>query len=150
MAKKFRKYKQGQFKPANPSKYKGDPTKIFYRSSWELKFMLNVDKDPTILEWSSEEVIVPYRSPIDNKIHRYFADFVVKKKIGNKITTVMVEIKPEAQSKPPKKPSRQTNKYIREVLTFGVNQAKWEAARQYCNKKGWEFEVLGETALGIR
>jgi hypothetical protein len=72
------KYK-GFFKPKNPDKYMGNPTNIIYRSSWELKLMIRLDEDPSIISWGSEEVVIPYRSPIDNRIHRYFVDFIVNK-----------------------------------------------------------------------
>lgn len=70
---------KGFFKPRNPKKYRGDPTKIVYRSSWELKFMGYLDAHSDVVEWASEEFSIPYRSPIDNRIHRYFPDFLVKK-----------------------------------------------------------------------
>ena len=73
---KMKTYK-GYFKPKNPKKYKGDPTNIIYRSSWECKLMIRLDEDPNVISWGSEEIIIPYRSPIDNKIHRYFVDFIV-------------------------------------------------------------------------
>ena len=66
---------KGKYRPTHPSKYRGKPTNIIYRSLWELKFMKYCDSNKNILEWGSEEVIVPYRSPIDNRYHRYFPDF---------------------------------------------------------------------------
>src|SRR5581483_9137771 len=95
------KYLQGRFSPKNPEKYKGDASQIFYRSSWELKLMLRCDTDPNIVEWSSEEIVIPYVSPLDGKVHRYFPDFKIKTKQGK---TMVIEIKPLTQTKPPKKP----------------------------------------------
>ena len=98
---------KGYFKANNPQKYRGDPTKIIYRSSWELKLMLYLDSHPDIIWWQSEEVVIPYLSPIDNRIHRYFPDFLVKKKKADGTVEVeMIEIKPKKQTRPPKKPKR--------------------------------------------
>lgn len=143
----------GKFTPNNPSKYKGDPTKIFYRSRWEFVFMKTMDEHPDVLEWSSEEVIIPYRSPIDNRYHRYFVDFWVKKRtVDGKIETEIIEIKPKYQTVPPKplttaKPSK---RYINEVYTWGVNSAKWKAAEEYAKSRGWKFKIFTEDHLGIK
>ena len=142
---------KGVFKPKNPQKYNGDPTNIIYRSSWELKYMMYLDSHENVLNWSSEEVIVPYRSPIDNKVHRYFPDFVVKiRNTTGMIETIMVEIKPYDQTKPPKAQTKKTKRYINEVYTWGINSAKWESAKKYCENKGWKFVVLTENELGIK
>lgn len=143
---------KGIFKPKNIDKYLGDPTKIVYRSRWELKFMVYLDSHSNVVKWSSEEFFIPYRSPIDNRMHRYFPDFLVKKKTpeGN-IETIVVEIKPESQSKPPKPmDGKPTKGYIREVYNWGINSAKWKEANKYCSERGWQFAVLGEKALGIK
>ena len=141
---------QGFFKPKNPQKYKGDPTNIVYRSSWELKLMFYLDKRQDIISWSSEEIIIPYRSPIDGKIHRYFPDFKVTKinKEGKK-ETVLIEVKPLHQTQPPKKQQKITKKYLTEVKNWGVNEAKWKAAQEYCNDRGWGFHIFTERELGI-
>ena len=68
----------GFFKPNNPKKYRGNPTNIIYRSLWERKFMVFCDRSQNILEWGSEEVVIPYRSPIDGRVHRYYVDFYIK------------------------------------------------------------------------
>jgi hypothetical protein len=142
---------KGFFKPQNPVKYKGDPTGIVYRSSWELKFMSYLDKHDDVIVWQSEELFIPYRSPVDNKIHRYFPDFVVKKRDKDgTVKTVMIEVKPEAQTKPPKKPSKVSKRYINEVYTWGVNEAKWKAANEFCMDRGWSFHVFTEKQLGIK
>ena len=142
---------KGKFQPRNPQKYLGDPTNIIYRSGWELKFMGWLDNHPGVVQWGSEELIIPYRSPIDGRIHRYFPDFTVKKKTPEgKIETVIVEIKPKAQCAPPKVQSGKPNKrYITEVQTWGINSSKWEAAINYCKDRGWKFEILTEIELGI-
>ena len=148
------KTNKGFFKPRNPQKYKGDPTNIIYRSGWELKFMLYLDSRSDVLQWSSEEIIVPYRSPVDGRPHRYFVDFLVTtiNKDGKKETT-LIEIKPAAQTKPPvlkEGTSPKSRKYINEVFTWGVNQAKWKAATAYCADRGWSFKILTENELGIK
>jgi hypothetical protein len=144
------KYTQGQFKPRNPHKYKGNPTNIIYRSSWELKLMGYLDRHEEIISWSSEEIRIPYRSPIDNKIHTYYPDFLVTKlnKEGKK-ETALIEIKPFNQVMEPKKQSNITRKYITEVKTWGINKAKWTAAESYCLDRGWSFHIFTEKELGI-
>lgn len=141
---------KGYFKPKNPSKYLGDPTNIIYRSLWELKLMRYLDIHPEIVSWASEEVIIPYRSPVDNKLHRYFPDFIVKKRVDNVVETLLVEIKPESQVMEPKRQSKPTKRYIREVMTYGINQAKWKAAQKFCNDRNWKFVVMTEHHLGIK
>lgn len=143
---------KGKFQPRNPQKYLGDPTNIVYRSRWELKFMGWLDDHPGVLQWGSEELIIPYRSPIDNRIHRYFPDFIIKKKTPDgKVDTVIVEIKPFAQTKPPAVQTGKPNKrYINEVATWGINSSKWNAATNYCKDRGWKFEIITEHELGIK
>ena len=142
---------QGYFKPQNPHKYKGNPANIIYRSSWELKLMSFLDKHPDVIQWQSEEVVIPYRSPVDGRIHRYFPDFLIKKKnIDGKIETVLIEVKPDAQTRPPVKQSKITKRYITEVMTWGVNEAKWKAANEYCLDRGWSFKIFTEKHLNIK
>ena len=148
------KYHKGRFKPQHPEKYVGDATKIIYRSWWEFKLMSYCDKHSSIIEWSSEEVIVPYRSPIDGRMHRYFPDFVVQQKSKDgTIEVVMIEVKPKNQTKPPKIPDKNASKnkrFLNEVKTWGVNSAKWEAAEAYCKQRGWRFTIFTEDHLGIK
>jgi hypothetical protein len=142
---------KGKYKPSFPEKYKGDPTNIIYRSLWERKFCVYCDTNERILEWSSEEKCIPYRSPIDGKIHRYFPDFLIKVKESNgSIKKYMIEIKPSKQTVPPKKPQRQTKKYISEVYEYAKNQSKWEAAKDWCADRGYEFKIITENELGIK
>jgi len=140
----------GLFKPKNPQKYVGDPTNIVYRSSWECKIMSWLDRNPSIISWASEELIIPYKSPVDNRFHRYFPDFLVKvKSRDGKTKTLLLEVKPKKQTLPPEPRKRMTKQYVNEVVTYGVNQAKWEAANEFCLDRGWEFRVLTENDLGI-
>ena len=93
---------KGWFKPKNPNKYKGDANNIVYRSSWELRVMKYLDDHPSVLWWVSEELPIPYKSPIDQKVHRYFPDFIVRlKQADNKEITVVLEVKPYKQTQKP-------------------------------------------------
>jgi len=148
---KKQKYpKPKKWTPKYPEKYEGDFNNIITRSSWEVRFLDWCDNNSNVLSYSSEEVIVPYRSPIDNKPHRYFVDgkIKIKDKLGN-IKIYLVEIKPVIQCHPPKKPKRQTKGYLNECATFMVNQTKWSYAKAYAKDRGWEFIVLTEYDLGI-
>lgn len=136
---------KGFFRPKHPEKYRGDPKNIMYRSFLELKMMLRLDHDPGVKWWSSEEVIVPYKSPVDGARHRYFPDFTMKTESG----VVMIEVKPSKQMKPPVKGKRVTKSYIEEVVTWGVNNAKWSAAEAYCSSRGWKFSIVTEVDLGV-
>ena len=142
------KYKQGYYIPKNPKKYNGNVSNIKYRSSWELRVFKYMDDKPHVLEWSSEEVVIPYRSPVDTKLHRYFPD-IWARMIGEdgRTKTYLIEIKPEAQANEPKIKKRITKQYITEVCTYAINQAKWKAAREYCLDRHWEFIVLTEKDL---
>ena len=142
---------KGKYQPSYPKKYRGDHTNIVYRSLWERKFMVYCDKNENILEWGSEEVVVPYRSPVDNRYHRYFPDFYIKYKDNNgKIKKSIIEIKPYKQCIEPKVQKRKTKGYIYEVMEYAKNQAKWEAAKEWCLDRGYEFKVLTENELGIK
>lgn len=142
----------GRFKPSNPQKYKGDPTQIVYRSLWERKFMVYCDKNDAVIQWQSEEIAIPYKSPVDGKWHRYFPDFMIKyKDATGKIRRVMVEVKPAKQCKQPDiNPPKKTKTWLNEVYTWGTNQAKWEAAKEYCKDRLWEFKIFTEKELGIK
>lgn len=135
-----------KFIPIFPEKYTGDPTNIIMRSSWETRFASWCDKNPSVLKWSSEETIIPYRCPTDNRIHRYFVDFKITVSTGK---TYIVEVKPAAQTQPPIYPGRQTQRYITESLTFMKNKAKWEAAIEFARDRGWEFKIITEKELGL-
>ena len=141
---------KGKFTPQNPQKYKGDSKNIIYRSLWELKVMKYFDQNPKVLLWASEELIIPYLSPVDQKNHRYFPDFIaqIKTKDGS-IQTYVIEVKPHKQTKIPIKKGKNQAKFLNESLTYAVNQAKWKAADIFCQQKGWRFKILTENELGI-
>ena len=145
---------KGKFNPKHNHKYKGDPTNIIYRSLWELKLMSYLDSHPDIDKWSSEEFFIPYKSPIDGKYHRYFPDFWVKKKDGS---CLVIEVKPAAQTKEPDKrkknatpTGRLSRRYLKEVKTYGINEAKWKAAKEFCEDRRWQFKIMTEKELNIK
>lgn len=147
-------YHQGYFKPKNPAKYMGDPTGIVYRSSWELRLFSYLDAHPNVLKWASEETIIPYKSPIDGRWHRYYPDVYVEQiNIDGKKQKILIEIKPDAQTRPPNPGNKLTSKgnlsrrYLNEVKTWGTNEAKWKAAEKYCKDRGWTFQIMTEKQL---
>jgi len=229
--RKKTKYVQGIYRPKNKHKYAGNVNEIIYRSSYELQFMNICDNNPAILEWASEEFVIPYIKPTDNKTHRYFLDFWIKYRsddverkpdywekvdknkysdkqriqieliienkhniitpirnivrvpndeIGNvddmyvctvtnelfikkqgdiimtehnvplkKIKTAIIEIKPEIQTIPPKKPQRITDNYKKKCITYAINVAKWDAAKLVAEKNGMEFQIITEKWLKL-
>ena len=146
----YTKTYKGKFKTKNPLKYRGDITNIVYRSLWELRFMKWCDQNPAVQEWGSETIIVPYISPLDRKVHRYFVDFYIK--IKNKhgiVQKYLIEIKPERFTKPPVIPERKTKRFVDEVFQWGVNEAKWKAAFEFCKDRNMTFMILTEKDLGL-
>ena len=138
------------FKPKKPKKYKGDITNIICRSSWERRFCNWCDINENIVEWGSEEFFIKYVSPVDNRFHRYYPDFIIKvKENTGKLKTYVIEVKPLKQTKSPKKRKRVTQSYLYECKTYAVNQAKWKAAREFCNDRKIEFKIITEQELGI-
>jgi hypothetical protein len=138
----------GRFTPSNPQKYVGDYKNIIYRSSWECRFMHKFDISDWCVSWSSEELAIPYLSPVDNRWHRYFVDFIIKVKDKNgELKTWMIEVKPKKQTQPPEIKKRITKQYINEVTTWAVNEAKWKAAKEYCLDRKWEFVIFTEDQL---
>ena len=134
----------GKYKVKNPSKYEGDSSNVVYRSMWEAHCFKWADTNPKILKWSSEEVVIPYRWDIDKKLHRYFMDM----KLVTQDKTILVEIKPAIQTKPPAKPAnRRTKRYINESMTYVKNRNKWDAANEYAADRGWEFQIWTEDTL---
>lgn len=144
--------KSGKYRLINEHKYVGDPDKIFYRSSWEKNFLKFLDVNQNVKRFSSEEIVIPYISPLDGRQHRYFPDFFIEFANGRK---VIIEIKPYNQAVEPAPPKRQgqVKQYERNLAAFLVNQAKWNAAKTFCMMNGFEFEVFTEqelSALGFK
>lgn len=150
MTLKYHKYQQGVFRPLHPEKYISKQPCI-YRSSYELKLFRWLDANSNVLEWSSESMAIPYISPKDNKIHRYFPDVILKlkDKFGN-VHNYIVEVKPEKQTKPPILVNRKNaQKVFYEQLTFAINQSKWQSTQEWCQKNNFKFMILTEKELGI-
>lgn len=147
--------KQGYFRPKNPTKYKGNPNNIFYRSSWEFTVMSKLDENPLVLWWASEELSIPYYCPVEKRQRLYYPDFIVSRKSATtgQINTFMIEVKPLAQTREPVKPDtkdrRKLRRFIRETFVYKNNIAKWAAAEEFCSAKGWTFTTLTEKQLGI-
>ena len=130
---------RGKFRPTNERKYEGNIDTIEFRSLWERQVMKWCDENPDVVKWSSEEVIIPYISPVDRKQHRYFMDFKIEFQNG---TVMLVE----------KKKNARCSRYLKEAQTFAVNDAKWQAAEKYAKKRGWKFAIFTEhtlSAMGI-
>ena len=142
----------GKYFPRHPKKYKGNPTNIVYRSSWEKKFMNWCDLTESVSEWQSEEFFIPYRSPIDGRVHRYYPDFFVKYKDSHgKRRVLVIEVKPKKETKmPTTNPKRRTKSWAYSVRTYAVNQAKWKAAKEFCKDNNYEFKIMTEHELGIK
>ena len=142
---------KSRYKPSYPEKYQGNPNNIICRSSWERKFCRWCDLNKSIVSWASEEFSIPYVSPVDNRVHRYYPDYLIKvKESTGKVKTYVIEVKPKKQTAPPKKPKRQTKSYIYECQMYAVNQAKWKAAREFCADNRVEFKIITENELGIK
>ena len=136
------------YKPSNPSNYQDNANNIICRSSWERKFCYYCDHNPDIISWSSEEFCVNYISPVDNRVHRYFPDYLIKvKEPSGNIKTYVIEVKPKKQTVAPKKKSRVTKTYLNECKTYAVNQAKWRAAEEWCKDRLIEFKIITEEDL---
>jgi hypothetical protein len=141
---------KGRFIPKNPQKYAGDVSNIIWRSTWERQVMNWLDLSDNVVYWSSEELVIKYFSPVDNKVHRYFPDFIVKiKKRDGMVMTHVIEVKPEYQTRQPTQ-KKKTKRFIEESITYVVNQSKWKAAEEFCKDRGWVFQVLTEKHLGIQ
>ena len=143
--------KKSLYKPSFPKKYQGDVRNIVCRSTWERKFCQYCDINESILEWGSEEFWIPYKSPVDNRTHRYFPDFIIKRKESTgQIKTYVIEVKPRKQTKAPRKKKNVTKAYLHECKTYAINQAKWSAANEWCKDRKIEFKIITEKELGIR
>lgn len=144
------KFRQGTFVPLHPEKYRGT-LPIVYRSSWELRVMRFLDSTPTILQWMSESIVIPYLSPLDGRVHRYFTDFAVtfRTRSGD-VKKALIEVKPDSQTRFPESRGKKKERFLQEVETYTVNQAKWEAADKWCKDRGIEFWVLTEYDIGLK
>jgi Straboviridae/Kyanoviridae head completion nuclease len=139
-------YKQGEYKPINPDKYAGNINKIRYLSSWELVLMKFFDLNEHILEWNSEDIIIPYYSNADQKKRRYIVDFYVKyKNKKGEIVKELLEVKPKSQTIQPKqKRGKKKSTYLKEAYTYQVNIDKWRAATKYAKDRKMTFRLITE------
>ena len=142
------------FIPKNPKKYVGNASNIICRSNWERVFCEKCDTNDNIVTWASEEFSIPYISPLDNKRHRYYPDFLIKvKEPDGKFKKYVIEIKPKKQTVKPKmktdsrKRPRMTNSYAKELNNYAVNVAKWNAAIEFCKDNSLEFQIITEDNL---
>lgn len=142
-------YLQGQYKPHNPKKYKGNVHNIVFRSSLELVAFKFCDTNPAIVYWASEECVIPYRSPVDNRMHRYFMDLKVwtRKPDTEELGITLIEIKPIDKTRKPRKGNKSEKTWVNECMEWAVNSAKWAAAEEYCKKEGWAFIKWTEEEL---
>lgn len=144
--------RQGYFKPVNLSKYLGDPTKIVFRSSWEFKFLKWLDASPTVVAYSSEPIGINYYNPLDKRGHLYYVDFfmITKDANGNE-QRFLIEVKPDKYTKPPTPPDRMTSKqtanYVYAAKQYIINQAKFQAAKDFANQRGMKFGIITENFL---
>lgn len=143
------KFKQGFFYPKNLDKFVSKDNKAVYRSGLELDYFRILDKNPNVLKWGSEEVIVPYF--FDNKWHKYYVDLFVVFKFGESVKKYFIELKPYSQTVEPKMSKRKKQmSMLYEAHQWAKNQAKWKAATDYAKKNGWEFHILTEKDLENR
>lgn len=146
------KYNQGKYQLRNPDKYKGNPSEIIYRSSWEFAFCNYLDTNENIMKWSCEQPIITYQD-LRNKVHRYYPDFYYEKKTNGDdlMDRVIVEIKPKTELYPPIRPKNETAKalenYEYAVRTHIKNKLKWSAAEEYAKKRGMQFIIITEDHL---
>jgi hypothetical protein len=146
---------KGFFSPKHKNKYKGDIKRIIYRSSPELRYMFFLDDNPNVIEWSSEEIIIPYFDETKKRVRHYFPDFFVKiKEKDGTIKQLIIEYKPLSQTKLPNKPDkgltqRQKNRYLKEAVIYVTNKCKWESAEKYAKAKGMEFVIITEKDLRL-
>lgn len=138
---------KSKYEPKNPNKYVGNPSNIICRSNWERKFCKYLDENQNIINWSSEELKIPYISTIDKQLHNYYPDFVFEAKINEIETeTFIVEIKPKKQTIKPT-PKKNKRAYLNECITYETNMCKWKAATVFCQNKDWTFKILTEENL---
>ena len=135
---------KGRYRIKHRSKYRGDPDNVIYRSMWEARCFSWCDNNSSVKNWSSEEIVIPYLYEVDKKYHRYFVDLKITFKDGK---TLLVEIKPEKETTPPKNPGRKTKRYLNEGMTYIKNMNKWKAANTYAKDRGWQFQVWTEKTL---
>jgi hypothetical protein len=141
---------KGKFRPRVPKKYRGDYTNIIYRSSWELKFMKYCDTNKNILEWGSEEFFIPYMSPIDNRVHKYFPDFYIKvRESTGQVKKYVIEIKPKKQCIEPKVQKRKTKYINQRHLIFSMMSFLLSQLQMYSTGDSKDLTFTGVMCVNI-
>ena len=132
-------FAQGKFNLKNPQKYIGTKTPT-YRSGWEFTFMKFCDEHPSVSQWASEAIRIPYRHPFTGKHTIYVPDFFIAyADKGGKQRVELIEVKPSSQARKEKLGRSKSNQ-----AHYVINQAKWEAARAWCKQKGIYFRIVTE------
>jgi len=146
-----KKYSQGIYKPRDRSKYVGTRNPR-YLSSWELRFFRWCDNNPRVIKWGSETLAIPYKSPIDGKVHKYLVDNIVHlRESDGTVGRYLIEIKPKKQTKPPTKHgNKKKTTILYEAHTYAINCAKWEAARDWAARHRYKFTIITEDELFFR
>lgn len=146
------RFTQGYYKPLHPEKYRGDPSRIRYMSSWELHLHKFFDNNPNVIAWASEEIAIPYLKPTDKQVHRYFPDYWVRyKNSKGEILEELIEVKPASQTRVSR--SKNTQNKLYENVQYAVNIAKWQAATEYCKKISMQtgrkltFRIVTENSI---
>ena len=133
------KFSQGVYKVKNPEKYIG-LNQPKYRSSWEMTFMLFCDNNPSVQQWASESIKIPYRDPLTGKNTIYVPDFFIVYLDKNmKKHAELIEIKPAKQTL-----RERVGKNPYDQAQYVKNLAKWEAAAGFCKKNNIRFRVINE------
>ena len=131
-------YKQGIYNLKHPEKYEFNHNPI-YRSSYELKAFEMIEEgletSDFIQSWSYESVVIPYQH--NTQLHNYYVDI----KLNTKNGVYLIEIKPENKLHKP------NFDYLLEE--WEMNQAKWKAARKYCEFHHYQFKIWTEKELGL-
>ncbi len=141
------KFRQGYYKPEHPEKYIGNVGEIIFRSSWERKFMIYCDRNPDILNWSSETLYINYINPLNNKENKYYPDFLVKMKTNEEVKMILIEIKPSKQVQRPilrSNKSKHIQEYNSMMANYVINISKWKAAKDYSDKNDFVFLLITE------
>ena len=133
------RFAQGKFNCKNPAKYIGGKVPT-YRSGWEFAFMKFCDEHPSVTQWASEAIRIPYRNPLTGKMTIYVPDFFMAYvDATGKQHVELIEVKPANQTSL-KEAGRSRHNQLHSV----VNAAKWEAANAYCKQNKIKFRIVTE------
>lgn len=138
-------YHQGIYQLKHPEKYCGKKNPRFL-SSFEYQCFRFLDHHNGVIKWGAETVVVKYYNPVKQRTARYIVDVYVKYRDKYGVEREeLIEIKPKAQVKKPKKQGRKKQEtFLQEQRTYATNIAKWQAAKEYARQRGWNFRILTE------